>query len=115
MTDETKGGFIVGFICAVLLFFGIYFLLSFVVSLIRKFRELKNKKEHSVNVPQITITPEDVDIIREALAFSRTNYSNLYENNGADFQKARHDQIVALQKQLTGIANQSSAIIEVSK
>lgn len=107
MSSEQKGYFIVGFICAVLLVFGIYHLLSVVFSLVRKLKEIKSKT--------ITITPEDVDIIREALAFSRTNYSNLYENNGADFQKARLDQIVALQKQLTGIANQSSAIIEVSK
>ena len=107
MSSEQKGYYIVGFICALLLVFGLYHLLSFVFSLVRKIKEIKSKT--------ITLTPEDVDIIREALAFSRTNYSNLYENNGADFQKARLDQIVALQKQLTGIANQSSAIIEVSK
>lgn len=107
MSSEQKGYFIVGFICAVLLTFGIYYLLSFVFSLVRKLKETKSKT--------ITITPEDVDVIREALAFSRTSYSKLYENNGADFQKVRLDKIIALQKQLTGIANQSSAIIEVSK
>lgn len=39
----------------------------------------------------------------------------LYENNLFDFEKYTVDQIIALQKQLTTIANQSSAIIEVSK
>lgn len=107
MINEEKGAFIVGFICAVLLTFGLYHLLSFVFSLVRKIKEIKSKT--------ITITPEDVDLIREALAFSRTNYSTLYKNNGADYQKAFLDQVIALQKQLTGIANQSSAIIEVSK
>lgn len=107
MSSEQKGYFIVGFICAVLLTFGIYYLLSVVFSLVRKLKEIKSKT--------ITITPEDVDMIREALAFSRTNYSNLYENNGSDYQKAFLDRVIALQKQLTGIANQSSAIIEVSK
>lgn len=63
----------------------------------------------------ITITPEDVDLIREALAVSRINHNKLYENNLFDFEKYTVDQIIALQKQLTTIANQSSAIIEVSK
>lgn len=90
---------------------GVAFVVYGTFCLIRVAKRLRNRQE----AKYICITPEDVDIIREALAFSRTNYSNLYENNGADFQKARLDQIVALQKQLTGIANQSSAIIEVSK
>lgn len=107
MTDETKGGFIVGFICAVLLIFGFYHLLSFVFNLVRESKEMKRK--------EITITPEDVDLIREALAVSRINHDKLYENNLFDFEKYTVNQIIALQKQLTTIANQSSAMIEVSK
>lgn len=107
MSSEQKGHFIAGFICAVLLMIGLYYLLSFVFSLVSKSKEIKIKK--------ITITPEDVDMIREALVFSRINFSKLYENNGSDYQKAWLYQVIALQKQLTGIANQSSAIIEVSK
>lgn len=98
MTDETKGGFIVGFICAVLLIVGIYLLISLVVSIFGKCKDMRSKT--------ITITPEDVDIIREALAVSRINL---------EYEKYTVDQIIALQKQLTTIANQSSAIIEVSK
>lgn len=79
--------------------------------LIRLAKRLRNRQE----AKYICITPEDVDLIREALVFSRINYSKLYENNGADYQKAFLDRVIALQKQLTGIANQSSAIIEVSK
>lgn len=79
--------------------------------LIRLAKRLRNRQE----AKYICITPEDVDLIREALVFSRINYSKLYENNGADYQKAWLYQVIALQKQLTGIANQSSAIIEVSK
>lgn len=107
MSNEEKGAFIVGFICAVLLTFGLYHLLTFVFSLVRKIKEIKSKT--------ITITPEDVDLIREALAVSRINHDKLYENNLFDFEKYRVDQIIALQKQLTTIANQSSAMIEVSK
>lgn len=62
----------------------------------------------------IKITPEDVDLIREALAVSRINHDKLYENNLFDFEKYTVNQIIALQKQLTTIANQSSAMIEVS-
>lgn len=107
MTDETKGGFIVGFICAVSLIVGIYLLISLVVSIFGKCKDMRSKT--------ITITPEDVDLIREALAVSRINHNKLYENNLFDFEKYTVDQIIALQKQLTTIANQSSAIIEVSK
>lgn len=70
---------------------------------------------HRQYAKYITITPEDVDLIREALAVSRINHNKLYENNLFDFEKYTVDQIIALQKQLTTIANQSSAIIEVSK
>lgn len=98
MTDETKGGFIVGFICAVLLIVGIYLLISLVVSIFGKCKDMRSKT--------ITITPEDVDIIREALAVSRINL---------EYEKYTVDEIIALQEQLTTIANQSSAIIEVSK
>lgn len=107
MSNEVKGGFIVGMISAVLLMVGTYILISLVVSLIRKYKDIKSKT--------ITITPEDVDLIREALAVSRINHNKLYENNLFDFEKYTVDQIIALQKQLTTIANQSSAIIEVSK
>lgn len=68
-----------------------------------------------MKIEKITITSEDVDLIREALAVSRINHNKLYENNLFDFEKYTVDQIIALQKQLTTIANQSSAIIEVSK
>ena len=98
MSSEQKGYFIVGFICAVLLVFGIYHLLSVVFSLVRKLKEIKSKT--------ITITPEDVDLIREALAVSRINL---------EYEKYTVDEIIALQEQLTTIANQSSAIIEVSR
>lgn len=98
MTDETKGGFIVGFICAVLLIVGIYLLISLVVSIFGKCKDMRSKT--------ITITPEDVDLIREALAVSRINL---------EYEKYTVDEIIALQEQLTTIANQSSAIIEVSK
>lgn len=98
MTDETKGGFIVGFICAVLLIVGIYLLISLVVSIFGKCKDMRSKT--------ITITPEDVDIIREALAVSRINL---------EYEKYTVDEIIALQEQLTTIANQSSAIIKVSK
>lgn len=98
MTDETKGGFIVGFICAVLLIVGIYLLISLVVSIFGKCKDMRSKT--------ITITPEDVDIIREALAVSRINL---------EYEKYTVDEIIALQEQLTTIANQSSAIIEASK
>lgn len=98
MTDETKGGFIVGFICAVLLIVGIYLLISLVVSIFGKCKDMRSKT--------ITITPEDVDIIREALAVSRINL---------EYEKYTVDEIIALQEQLTTIANQSSVIIEVSK
>ena len=54
----------------------------------------------------ITITPEDVDLIREAIAVSRINL---------EYEKYTVDEIIALQEQLTTIANQSSAIIEVSR
>ena len=107
MTDETKGGFIVGFICAVLIIVGIYLLISLVVSIFGKCKDMRSKT--------ITITPEDVDLIREALAVSRINHNKLYENNLFDFEKYTVDQIIALQEQLTTIANQSSAIIEVSR
>jgi len=107
MSNEVKGGFIVGMISAVLLMVGTYILISLVVSLIRKYKDIKSKT--------IIITPEDVDLIREALAVSRINHNKLYENNLFDFEKYTVDQIIALQKQLTTIANQSSAIIEVSK
>lgn len=107
MSNEVKGGFIVGMISAVLLMVGTYILISLVVSLIRKYKHIKSKT--------IIITPEDVDLIREALAVSRINHNKLYENNLFDFEKYTVDQIIALQKQLTTIANQSSAIIEVSK
>lgn len=80
MSSEQKGYYIVGFICALLLVFGLYHLLSFVFSLVRKIKDIKSKT--------ITITPEDVDMIREALAFSRTNYSTLYKNNGAELSKS---------------------------
>lgn len=98
MTDETKGGFIVGFICAVLLIVGIYLLISLVVSIFGKCKDMQSKT--------ITITPEDVDLIREALAVSRINL---------EYEKYTVDEIIALQEQLTTIANQSSAIIEVSR
>ena len=98
MTDETKGGFIVGFICAVLLIVGIYLLISLVVSIFGKCKDMRSKT--------ITITPEDVDIIREALAVSRINL---------EYEKYTVDEIITLQEQLTTIANQSSAIIEVSR
>ena len=98
MSSEQKGYFIVGFICAVLLVFGIYHLLSVVFSLVRKLKEIKSKT--------ITITPEDVDLIKEALAVSRINL---------EYEKYTVDEIIALQEQLTTIANQSSAIIEVSR
>ena len=98
MTDETKGGFIVGFICAVLLIVGIYLLISLVVSILGKCKDMRSKT--------ITITPEDVDLIKEALAVSRINL---------EYEKYTVDEIIALQEQLTTIANQSSAIIEVSK
>ncbi len=98
MTDETKGGFIVGFICAVLLIVGIYLLISLVVSIFGKCKDMRSKT--------ITITPEDVDLIREALAVSRINL---------EYEKYTVDEIIALQEQLTTIANQSSAIIEVSR
>ncbi len=98
MTDETKGGFIVGFICAVLLIVGIYLLISLVVSILGKCKDMRSKT--------ITITPEDVDLIREALAVSRINL---------EYEKYTVDEIIALQEQLTTIANQSSAIIEVSR
>lgn len=98
MTDETKGGFIVGFICAVLLIVGIYLLISLVVSIFGKCKDMRSKT--------ITITPEDVDLIREALAVSRINLK---------YEKYTVDETIALQEQLTTIANQSSAIIEVSR
>lgn len=98
MTDETKGGFIVGFICAVSLIVGIYLLISLVVSIFGKCKDMRSKT--------ITITPEDVDLIREALAVSQINL---------EYEKYTVDEIIALQEQLTTIANQSSAIIEVSK
>lgn len=98
MTDETKGGFIVGFICAVLLIVGIYLLISLVVSIFGKCKDMRSKT--------ITITPEDVDLIREALAVSRINL---------EYEKYTVDEIIALQEQLTTIANQSLAIIEVSR
>lgn len=98
MTDETKGGFIVGFICAVLIIVGIYLLISLVVSIFGKCKDMRSKT--------ITITPEDVDLIREALAVSRINL---------EYEKYTVDEIIALQEQLTTIANQSSAIIEVSR
>ena len=79
--------------------------------LIRVAKRLRNRQY----AKYITITPEDVDLIREALAVSRINHNKLYENNLFDFEKYTVDQIIALQKQLTTIANQSSAIIEVSK
>ena len=60
MSNEVKGGFIVGMISAVLLMVGTYILISLVVSLIRKYKDIKSKT--------IIITPEDVDLIREALA-----------------------------------------------
>ena len=85
----------------------IYLLISLVVSIFGKCKDMRSKT--------ITITPEDVDLIREALAVSRINHNKLYENNLFDFEKYTVDQIIALQKQLTTIANQSSAIIEVSK
>lgn len=90
---------------------GVAFVVYGTFCLIRLAKRLFNRQD----AKYICITPEDVDMIREALAISRINYSKLYENNGSDFQKAWLDQIIALQKQLTGIANQSSAIIEVSK
>ena len=98
MIDETKGGFIVGFICAVSLIVGIYLLISLVVSIFGKCKDMRSKT--------ITITPEDVDLIREALAVSQINL---------EYEKYTVDEIIALQEQLTTIANQSSAIIEVSK
>lgn len=98
MTDETKGGFIVGFICAVLIIVGIYLLISLVVSIFGKCKDMRSKT--------ITITPEDVDLIREAIAVSRINL---------EYEKYTVDEIIALQEQLTTIANQSSAIIEVSR
>ena len=98
MTDETKGGCIVGFICAVSLIVGIYLLISLVVSIFGKCKDMRSKT--------ITITPEDVDLIREALAVSQINL---------EYEKYTVDEIIALQEQLTTIANQSSAIIEVSK
>lgn len=79
--------------------------------LIRVAKRLRNRQY----AKYITITPEDVDLIREALAVSRINHNILYENNLFDFEKYTVDQSIALQKQLTTIANQSSAIIEVSK
>lgn len=106
MSSEQKGYYIVGFICALLLVFGLYHLLSFVFSLVRKIKDIKSKT--------ITITSEDVDLIREALAVSRINHDKLYENNLFDFEKYTVDQIIALQKQLTTIANQSPVMIEVS-
>lgn len=98
MTDETKGSFIGGFICAVLLIVGIYLLISLVVSIFVKCKDMRSKT--------ITITPEDVDLIKEALAVSRINL---------EYEKYTVDEIIALQEQLTTIANQSSAIIEVSR
>lgn len=70
--------------------------------LIRVAKRLRNRQY----AKYITITPEDVDLIREALAVSRINL---------EYEKYTVDQIIALQEQLTTIANQSSAIIEVSK
>ena len=70
--------------------------------LIRVAKRLRNRQY----AKYITITPEDVDLIREALAVSRINL---------EYEKYTVDEIIALQEQLTTIANQSSAIIEVSK
>lgn len=70
--------------------------------LIRLAKRLRNRQY----AKYITITPEDVDLIREALAVSRINL---------EYEKYTVDEIIALQEQLTTIANQSSAIIEVSR
>jgi len=70
--------------------------------LIRLAKILRNRQY----AKYITITPEDVDLIREALAVSRINL---------EYEKYTVDEIIALQEQLTTIANQSSAIIEVSR
>lgn len=70
--------------------------------LIRVAKRLRNRQY----AKYITITPEDVDLIREALAVSRINL---------EYEKYTVDEIIALQEQLTTIANQSSAIIEVSR
>lgn len=59
-----------------------------------------------MKIEKITITSEDVDLIREAIAVSRINL---------EYEKYTVDEIIALQEQLTTIANQSSAIIEVSR
>ena len=49
MTDETKGGFIVGFICAVLLIVGIYLLISLVVSIFGKCKDMRSK---TITIPR---------------------------------------------------------------
>lgn len=95
---------ITGLLAVVLIVYGSF-------CLIRLAKKLRNRQE----VKYITITPEDVGLIRDALVHSYDFYNKLYEKHGQDFEKDLVDKIKLLQRKFTTIATQSSAIIEVFK
>ena len=111
MSSEQKGYYIVGFICALLLVFGLYHLLSFVFSLVRKIKDIKSKT--------ITLTPEDIEVLEEALSCSELSWRDLLtENPEACNEDEVHREIAKIRKLSTEfigtLQDSSSAMIEVS-
>ena len=112
MSNEEKGAFIVGFICAVLLTFGFYHLLSFVFNLVRKSKEMKRK--------EITLTSEDIEVLEEALSCSELSLRDLLtENPEACDENEVHREIAKIRKLSTEfigtLQDSSPVMIEVSK
>ncbi len=112
MSNEVKGGFIVGMISAVLLMVGTYILISLVVSLIRKYKDIKSKT--------IIITPEDIEVLEEALSCFELFWRDLpTEDPEACNEYDVHREIAKIQKLSTEfigtLQDSSPVIIEVSK
>lgn len=112
MSNEVKGGFIVGMISAVLLMVGTYILISLVVSLIRKYKDIKSKT--------IIFTPEDIEVLEEALSCSELSFRDLLTENPESCNEDEvHREIAKIRKLSTEfigtLQDSSSVIIEVFK
>ena len=77
-------------------------------------------KNTSMNIPQITITPEDLEVLEEALSCSELSWRNLLtENPEACNEEEVHREIEKIRKLssdfISVLQDSSPVIIEVSK